>query len=645
MSAFRLTVRHDAVPGRLRAEVAGLCGNKAMAETLERRLAAFDEIGRARIRLQTGSVILDFDRRLSHAQILIRLEEALDALRDAPGADAVPTRQAVARGGGERPRATPHFGALSEIVRGQGVDPERGLDESEARDRLARFGPNALPEAQERSPVVIFLKQFDSLPILLLAGSIAVSLASGGVADAAAAMAVVAINGVLGYVTEVQAEPTIRRLVDSSQQECLVLRSGAERISAVRAIVPDDILLLRPGQYVAADARLTAADGLMIDESALTGESVAVIKAPDDGLHAETALSERRNIAFAGTLIVAGSGRAVVVVTGAGTEIAAIQQLADKAERPRAPIERDLDRISARLVGASLAACEVFFGLGWMRGYSLSVMLRDALALAVAVPEGLPTVATTMLARGIRQMEKSGILIGRLDVVESLGALQTLCFDKTGTLTVNSMVARVGEAGGVRFEANGAGLVPAGPDGDRVALDALLDVIVLNSEAEVTVAGAIDEAVSSATERALFQLAIDAGCGIRDRRATLPRLRYLDRENGRRFTASVHERDGDRLVTVKGSPADVLSMRARHSVDGAASRLMTLPAGDFWRATMRWRLFRRACSPLQAVPRRRAWVIWRRISSFWVLWRWSIRCDPERRISSPRSTGRVSPPR
>ncbi|ADZ69428.1 Cation-transporting ATPase, E1-E2 type [Polymorphum gilvum SL003B-26A1] len=585
-----MSVEHAAVPGRLRVRIAGLQGDDAACRSLEEAVKATGLFDRASARARTGSLIAEFTRQVPHETALDRLRSAVEAM--APLRESVPAKQPAdgRRPDGRQPPASKPTragtadgsalrfsrGSLAEIERRFETDLKAGLSGEVARNRLKQHGPNALPEGQAASPLQLFMKQFESLPVVLLAGSAVVSVATGGVADAVATMAVVVVNGVLGYVTEGQAERTIRRLIDTSEQSCTLLRDGVECVLPARTIVPGDIMLLRPGHHVAADARLIAAKGLLIDESALTGESVPVMKYPGDDAPDARVLSALSNMVFAGTIVTAGSALAVVVATGADTQIAAIQHLADAAERPRAPVEQDLDDIGRRLVGLSLAACGVFFGVGWLRGYSVSVMLKDALALAVAaVPEGLPTVATTTMARGIRRMEKSGILIRRLDVVESLGALQTLCLDKTGTLTANTMAVAAVIAGSTRYDVERGRLVPAGGDGDGDALRALMEVMILNNEAQIDpVSGAVDPASSSATERALLQLALDCGEDISGLRAARPFTRFIEREDGRRYTTTVHEDAGGRFVTVKGSPAEVLSLCERHR-DEAGLRPLT----------------------------------------------------------------------
>lgn len=208
--------------------------------------------------------------------------------------------------------------------------------------------------------------------MLLLAGSSAVSLATGGIADATATLAVVALNGVLGFVTEGQAERTIHALVDTSTHRVRAIRDGEETRLPASELVPGDLLVVGPGIQLAADACLVSARGLRIDESTLTGESQPVRKDPATTAEPDTPMGERKGMLYAGTIVAEGSGRAIVVATGARTEAARIQRLSASGRRPQAPVEAELDRLGARLAIASLAACGLFVGLGLLRGSRLA---------------------------------------------------------------------------------------------------------------------------------------------------------------------------------------------------------------------------------------------------------------------------------
>lgn len=246
----------------------------------------------------------------------------------------------------------------------------------------------------------------------LLGASAVLSAGTGGLLDAVIIAAVVLINAAVGFVTESQAERTMCALARTSRRRALVLRSGEAVQIDTEVVVPGDVMLLAPGCYVAADARLIEARDLTADESALTGESLPATKQASDTVAAAAPLIERPNMVHMGTGITSGSGIAVVVATGLDTEIGHIQSLVSEARPPQTPMQRQLDQLGSQLVWLSGGICAAVFGIGLLRGLGLLPMLRASISLAVAaVPEGLPTVATTTLAVGIRSMRRRKVLI------------------------------------------------------------------------------------------------------------------------------------------------------------------------------------------------------------------------------------------
>ena len=253
-------------------------------------------------------------------------------------------------------------------------------------------------------------------------------------------MGVVAINAVIGYVTENESERAIESLKSLVHPRAQVVRDNGAVEIELHEVVPGDLLVLRPGVYVAADSRLLEATQLSVDESVLTGESLPVIKDALAIKPQNTALADRVNMVFMGTLITGGQGIALVVATGSYTEMGQLQILVGEATAPDTPMERQLSLMGNQLVGISGAVCGLVFVIGLLRGQGFLEMFKMSISLAVAaVPEGLPAVATTTLALGIKNMGRQHVLIRRLDAVETLGAVQTMCFDKTGTVTENRM--------------------------------------------------------------------------------------------------------------------------------------------------------------------------------------------------------------
>ncbi|MCU0735975.1 MAG: cation-translocating P-type ATPase, partial [Methylotetracoccus sp.] len=439
-----------------------------------------------------------------------------------------------------------------------------GLRAAVAAERLARYGHNVLTAVKRRSPLAMFMEQLASPPVALLGLSAAVSVATGGLADAAVILGVVAINAVIGYVTESQAEKTINALGDIGPKQAVVLRDERPCTIGLDEVVPGDLLVLAPGTYIAADARLLASNQLSVDESALTGESLPVAKHHQFRGVEETPLGDRKNMIHMGTVVTGGSGLAVVVATGKHTEIGLIQSLVGEVKTPDTPLQRQLDDMGMQLAMVSGGICVVVFGLGVLRGAPWLLMMKSAISLAVAaVPEGLPTVATSTLALGIREMKRQNVLIRQLPAVESLGSVQTLCFDKTGTLTENRMrvvtietperMITVSVDG--RFESLGRPMALS----DAEDLQRLVDVTALNSEVALNGGALNPELDGSPTETALLEIALHAGEDVKGLRARHPLVKTVHRADGRPYMVTVHDTGGtEHLIAVKGSPYHVL---------------------------------------------------------------------------------------
>ncbi|MBS3964601.1 MAG: cation-transporting P-type ATPase [Methylomonas sp.] len=443
---------------------------------------------------------------------------------------------------------------------------ENGLSAQLARQRLAEFGPNALMQPHGRSLLSMALQQFVSVPVAMLGVSAVISLATGGIADAVVIAVVVGINAVIGYVTEKSADATINALGQTLPDKALVLRDGQTLDIAMSEVVIGDIVLLSPGCQVPADARLLHSNRLSVDEAPLTGESLPVAKDCDFQASHETALGDRRNMAYMGTVVTGGSGKAVVVATGSHTEIGKIQALVGEAQAPETPMQKQIDTLGMQLAMFSSAVCVLVFGIGVLRGRPMLEILLSTISLAVAaVPEGLPAIATTTLALGIKDMQRHKVLIRQLQAVENLGSVQVMCLDKTGTLTLNKMsaVAIHRLSGEIRISADG--LHQGGQRIDADALDIacqrLLETLVLCNESRPNGSSLL----GSPTENALLQLAIDVGTDVDDLRRRYPLIRTDYRAEDRPYMVTVHRRDdGRHWVAVKGSPLALLPLCRWH---------------------------------------------------------------------------------
>ncbi len=562
---------HACVPGRVRWHVRGLRGDPALKVVLENGLTELPGIHAASASTDTGNLLTQFDPTVPPERIGERI--AALARGDAvppPGISGPPDWHA-------RPADT--------VVGAFSTSEIEGLTTAAARERLAEHGANALPPPPSRSGLGIFLGQFQTLPIGLLVAAGAFSVVTGGLVEAAAILAVVGFNGALGTVIESRSERTIRSLGTGETEPAHVVRDGVPAEIEPEAVVPGDLIELLPGTVVPADARVLSARDLRVGEAMLTGESLPVAKWAEP-VDRAMPLADRASMVFRGTAVTGGSGTAVVVATGARTEMGRIQHLVGDAGRPKTPMQRQLDHLGRQLVWASLAACAAVMGVGALRGIALLQVVRSGISLAVAaIPEGLPMVATTTLALGIEDMRKRGVLVRRLDAVESLASVGVVCFDKTGTLTLNQMHVTEVASGGRRFrtgpdgallDADGQPMRLGGDPDPNDPLAWLLRVGVLCSDAGVEERDGALAPTGSATEGALVRLALDAGLDVAALREAHPRLAVRHRTDDYRFMATAHRTasDGDdALVAVKGSPAEVLELCAWELRDGTRKPL------------------------------------------------------------------------
>jgi Ca2+-transporting ATPase len=463
-------------------------------------------------------------------------------------AAAEPAAAKIAR---RPPAAAPEWHAvpLASLWRMLGGDAG-GLTGGEAAQRLARDGANRINDIAGRSDGEILAGQFKSVPVALLAGSAAVALAGRAVADAAAIGTVLAANAGIGFYTERKAEKTVASLRKLTPGEARVLRDGAEAVVSSHQVVVGDVLLLKPGTAVAADARVIEAYRLSTNEAPLTGESRQVRKEPADSLPAGAAVGERRNMVYMGTVVSGGMGKAVVVATGERTMLGGIRRLAQGAEQPYTRLQAELDGLGRNLAIGAAALCAGVFGIGLLRGRAAGPLLRTAVSLGVAaIPEGLPTVATSLLASGIRTLQKRNVFARKLDAVENLGAVDVVCFDKTGTLTENRMRVESLVVGQKPLRIDSAARLPLPAD--------WLLVAALNNELEPRNGGGL---AGSATEMALVEFARSHGADVETLRRRHPQLAIKHRSEHHPYMVTLHgPAKGGLLLTVKGRPQEVLA--------------------------------------------------------------------------------------
>lgn len=477
----------------------------------------------------------------------------------------------------EKAWATPADEVLDQLESSR----DDGLSEEDVERRRREHGSNRLREARHRSRGRILWEQIKSVIVLLLAGALVVSLLFGHLMEAAAIAVVIAVNTAIGFVTELRAVRSMEALQKLGQADSEVIRGGEERTIPAHELVPGDIIVLEPGEVIAADVRLLEVDGLQVDESALTGESAPVPKQTDT-VDGSAPVGDRASIGFKGTAVTRGRGLAVVVRTGMDTEIGGISEMVEEAEGSETPLEQRLDALGRRLVWLTIAVAAAVSVSGIVAGREAFLMIQTGIALAVAaVPEGLPIVATVALARGVHRMARRNALVRRLSSVETLGSTTVICADKTGTLTENRMRVAAFDLPTGRFEVdpdaeNGARIERDGMAvelGDDAVLERAVRTAVLANEVEE-----VPEEQGNAADRspkgdpmelALLRLGEAAGAGRAHLVERMPQVRCEPFERETTMMASFHRGEDGSLVAVKGSPEAVLEASSQvASADG-----------------------------------------------------------------------------
>ena len=339
---------------------------------------------------------------------------------------------------------------------------ENGLTTDEVTRRREKFGVNQLNLKKSQSPYQLFLQQFNQplLYILLLAAVITLCLKDW--IDGGVILAVVLINVIVGYIQEFKAENALAALAASIIAEVKTIRQGQEQTIPSQDLVPGDLVKLNAGDKVGADLRLIEVNNLQTDESSLTGESIPVDKVTEV-IDEATPLAERRNMAYAGTVIISGQGIGLVVAIAEATATGHISQLVEQGSKIKTPLTRKLEKFSWRLLYIILGLATFTFAVGWGQRQAWLPMFQAAVALAVsAIPEELPSLVTITLAIGVSRMAARHAIIRNLPTVETLGSATVICSDKTGTLTENQMTVKEIYAGGQLYQVEGAGYKPIG---------------------------------------------------------------------------------------------------------------------------------------------------------------------------------------
>lgn len=455
-------------------------------------------------------------------------------------------------------------------------DLEKGLENQEVISRLKDHGPNSLKEPPPRSLLSMFMDQLKEVLVLILIGAAVISGALGEWEDTIVILIIVVLNAALGVFQEYKAEQALKALKAMTKAFVKVKRDGKVTQTEVENLVPGDVILLDAGDSVPADARLIEAASLRVNEAALTGESVPVEKDIKIIEAKEVPVGDRKNMVLMGTTVTGGRGQAMVTETGMNTELGRIAQMLQETPPDPTPLQQQLAKLGRTLGIAAGAIVAVVFLTGLLRGENLLEMFMTAIALAVAaIPEGLPSVVTIVLALGVTRMSHRRAIIRKLPAVETLGVATYICSDKTGTLTKNEMTVTGLYVNGSLWKVTGTGYQPEGEfynvQGDKIAplaeknIELMLLGGTLNSDARLELTSKGYEIIGDPTEGALVVAAIKAELEKEDVVKKHPRLQEIPFDSARKMMTTFHQMNEGIYSFTKGAP-DVLLARCKELV-------------------------------------------------------------------------------
>lgn len=484
----------------------------------------------------------------------------------------------------------------NELASSLGTDIKSGLAPEDAERRLREHGVNELSERRGESPLKLFLNQFKDFMVLVLTGATVISGLLGEMLDALTIIAIIVLNGVLGFFQEYRAERSLKALKELSAPLAKVVRGGSMQVVPAKELVPGDLVLLESGDRVPADVRLIESNQCTIEEAALTGESVPVAKTAGVIDAAELPLGDRKNCGYLGTMVTRGTAKGIVVKTGMNTEMGKIADLIQQTEEADTPLQRRLEQLGKILIVLALALTVVVVLAGVLHGQPIYDMFLAGVSLAVAaIPEGLPAIVTVALALGVQRMIKRRAIVRKLPSVETLGCASVICSDKTGTLTQNKMTVTRLWLGGRNVEVTGEGYEPSGQflengrtvevKGDPL-LRRLTQIAALCNNAELSreeqdearkkktakepdASGSPQWQVKGdPTEGALLVLAGKSGLSRSSLEALYPRVKEFPFDAERKRMSVMVSHQGGKLVCTKGAPDMLLERCAYVLWDG-----------------------------------------------------------------------------
>ena len=473
--------------------------------------------------------------------------------------------------------------SIEEVARTVNSDLRTGLSQGEAAERLRADGPNELPEPPQESIWVKLYHHFQDFLVLILVVASIVSAFIGETVDAIVIIAIVIVNAGLDISQEMKAKKALDALKQLAAPTAKVIRNGVMETIPARLLVVGDVVMLETGDYLPADVRFTEAVNLKIDESMLTGESMAVEK-QTAAMEGELSLADRRNLGYMGTVVVYGRGRGVVIAGAVKSEIGKIAELMHSYEEGETPLQQQLTQFGKVLGIACVVICAFVVVLGVYQGYRDGTLTTDevmllfmtAISLAVAaIPEGLAAIVTIVLAIGMQRMAARNVIVKRLHAVETLGSTTVICSDKTGTLTQNKMMVTMLVTGGAIVKVGGEGYTPAGffsrhneplgkDERNKLHLSLLAGLLCNDATLVHNEENGIWGITGDPTEGALVVVAGKLGLNRESAEKRHPRIAEIPFDSERKLMTTFHqEEDGSILAVTKGAPDILLSRSTR----------------------------------------------------------------------------------
>ena len=468
-------------------------------------------------------------------------------------------------------------GSKEKILEKIGSDPKKGLSSNEASSRLEKYGPNKIESSNKKSLSKKILEQIlDPMVILLILASI-VSMFTGDKIEAIIIIAIVVINAIMSIYQEGQAEDSVAALQKMSSPEATVIRDGKRGKVKAEDLVPGDIVVLETGDIIPADIRLLDSRNLQIDESSLTGESVAVEKDADEVYNEEVGIGDRKNFAYSSSIVNYGHGEGLITSTGHNTEIGRIATSLDTVEDKQTPLQRQLKDLSKKLAILVVIICALVFVVGYFRT-SMSILdnFMVAVSLAVAaIPEGLTAVVTIVLSIGMNRMVDRKAIVKNLVSVETLGSTTAICSDKTGTLTQNEMTITKVYTDFKEYDVEGSGYTPKGDishKGDVIDDDSQIKLIMtiasLSNDANLIEKNGSYEITGDPTEAAMLTLSEKWDIVQEDLNEAHPRIDEIPFDSDRKMMTTFHNIDKNYYAMTKGAPDVMINNSSKIMIDG-----------------------------------------------------------------------------